>query len=260
MTTVTLTNTSIATAMLRIPSGSFLMGSADGGPFESPVHTVFLDEFLIDATLTTNSDFAAFVRATGYVTSAERVGHAWGFHNGVYGNVPALHWASFATPGRELHPVVFVSWHDAAAFAAWAGKRLPTEAEWERAAQPTPLSAGQPAEYPWGSDGPTGAQSNFARPPAEIPPTTPVASFAPNALGLYDMVGNVWQWCSDSYAPDYYAASPAANPAGPSTGETRVRRGGAWNVIQSFRLRYSNRGAAPPALAAPNIGFRCVRS
>ena len=242
--------------MLLIPRGSFQMGSADAGEFEGPPHEVFLDDFQMDAVPVTNGQFSRFVRETGYRTTAEEAGRAWGYKNGEFGLVPGLTWQAYATPDRELHPVVQVSWHDASAYCEWADKRLPTEAEWEKAAQ----GGAGGRLYPWGETAPNGTQSNFARGATEVPPTTQVAQFAANGFGLYDMVGNVWQWCADWFSETYYATGPGVNPPGPDAGATRVRRGGSWNVIQPFRLRCANRGAAPPATSTPNLGFRCVRS
>ncbi len=242
--------------MVLIPAGVFLMGSEDGGEFEQPVHEVYLDDYWIDETPVTNEQFAAFVEDTGYVTEAERQGAAWGYKDGKFSKIPGLCWQTYAIPGREDHPVVLVTWNDAKAFAEWAGKRLPTEAEWEKAARGGLVGK----LYPWGDEEPDGSQSNFAKPPAEIPPTTPVKQFPPNGYGLYDMVGNVWQLCQDWYGALYYAESPYKNPTGPQTGEYRVRRGGAWNVIQPFRLRCANRGAIAPNYPVPNVGFRCAKS
>lgn len=241
------------TGMVLIPRGSFLMGSEGWGEFESPIHQVHLDDFWMDETPVTNGQFAQFVEATGYQTEAEHLGEAWGYHNGEYCLISGLFWRSYALPEREEHPVVLVSWHDAVAYAQWAGKRLPTEAEWEKAAR-----GGLVGQlYPWSERSPDGSQCNFAQSPADVPPTTPVKAFPPNEYGLYDMVGNVWQWCADYFGEHYYAESPHKNPPGPSVGSHRVRRGGSWNVIQSFRLRTSNRGAMEATAAVPNVGFRC---
>ena len=242
--------------MTFIPAGTFLMGSEEGGEFELPVHEVDVDGFWMDETPVINGEFARFVEETGYWTDAERAGSAWGYAEGGYGQISGLSWRAYGGAGREKHPVVLVSWFDAIAYCKWMGKRLPTEAEWERAARGG--SAGR--LYPWGTDVPNGTQSNFARNPSVVPPTTEVGQFPPNEYGLYDMVGNVWQWCLDCYGEDYYSTSPKTNPTGPAAGPTRVRRGGSWNVIQPFRLRCANRGAALPKTCAPNIGFRCVRS
>jgi formylglycine-generating enzyme required for sulfatase activity len=241
-------------AMVLIPQGSFLMGSDGWGEFESPVHEVYLDDFWMDETPVTNAQFAQFAAETGYETGAERAGGAWGFGDSGYAFQGGLSWQSHALPERGDQPVVLVSWNDAQAYAQWAGKRLPTEAEWEKAAH----GPGAAQLFPWGYQAPTGVQSNFARPPAHVPPTTPVRQFPANGYGLYDLVGNVWQWCADWYSNGYYADSPGTNPPGPPSGVTRVRRGGSWNVIQAFRLRCANRGAMPPSDCAPNVGFRCV--
>lgn len=242
------------TDMVLIPSGSFLMGSLTGGEFEKPVHEVFLDAFLLDTTLVTNRQFKTFVQETKYVTQAEIKGSAWGYINGEFKEIDGFSWRSIAI-GREEHPVVLVTWEDAVAYSEWAGKRLPTEAEWEKAAQGGLTSK----LYTWGNEEPNGTQSNFAKNPSYIPPTTEVFKFPPNNYGIYDLVGNVWQWCSDWYAENYYNECSDNNPLGPATGTHRARRGGAWNVIQNFRLRCSNRGAADPTMAVPNLGFRCAK-
>jgi formylglycine-generating enzyme len=242
--------------MVLIPAGTFMMGSIGWGEFEIPVHEVYLDDFWMDETPVTNRDFARFVSETGYRTDAERAGAAWGYGSGAFSEVRRLSWHTYATPDREDHPVVLVSWNDSLAYCRWTEKRLPTEAEWEKAAR-GPL---REKLYPWGDTYPDGTQANFAGKPSEVPPTTRVKQFPPNGFGLYDTVGNVWQWCADWYADDYYRVSPRENPPGPASGSNRVRRGGSWNVIQPFRLRCANRGAMPPSAVAPNIGFRCVRS
>ncbi len=240
--------------MVLVPAGAFLMGSEAGGEFERPVHEVYLDAYWMDETLVTNCQFGEFVKATNHVTEAERAGAAWGYRAGRYRAIAGLSWRSYATPDRLEHPVLLVSWEDASAYARWAGKCLPTEAQWERGAR-----AGREQQaYPWGSEEPDGTQCNFARQPAEIPPTTPVRAFPTNDFGLYDLVGNVWQWCENWYQPDAYSVDPSMSPV-ESAGTHRARRGGAWNVIQPFRLRTANRGALDPHATAPNVGFRCVR-
>jgi sulfatase modifying factor 1 len=240
--------------MVLVPEGPFQMGSEGWGQFECPVHEVHLDGFWIDETPVTNAQFSEFVRHTGFRTEAEKAGLAWGFAAGKYGSVPGLSWRSYSLPGREDHPVVVVTWNDASAYARWAGKRLPTEAEWEKAAR-----GGSTGNlYPWGNELLDGCQCNFGKNPADVPPTTAVKEHRPNRFGIYDLVGNVWQWCADWYSEGYYVSSPRTNPTGPCGGVTRVRRGGSWNVIQSFRLRCANRGAMDPSSAVPNVGFRCA--
>lgn len=242
--------------MVRISSGPFWMGSDDGGEFEGPRRLVELDAFLIDVVPVTNRQFHEFTEATQYVTDAERMGAAWGFGDGAFSAIAGMNWRSHALCDREDHPAVLVSWNDATAYARWAGKRLPTEAEWEKAAS----GGSELGMYPWGVQEPDGTQCNWARAPQGVPPTTAVRTFPPNAYGLYDMVGNVWQWCADWFTPTSHAALPHVEPTGSEHQEHKVRRGGAWNVIQSFRLRCANRGAMNPSAMAPNVGFRCVKS
>lgn len=244
---------SVMSSMIKIPRGPFQMGSSEGGDFERPVHEVVLADFWMDSTLVTNREFRRFVQETGYVTQAERQGNAWGYDGTNFHQATGLSWLELAD-SRDDHPVVLVSWFDAATYAQWVGKRLPTEAEWEKAARGGLIGN----LYPWGDAAPNGLQCNFAAAPARIPPTTTVKQFPPNALGLFDMVGNVWQWCSDWYGESAYQDGVCCNPQGPPTGTHRVRRGGSWNVIQAFRLRCANRGAFDPSLSAPNIGFRCA--
>lgn len=243
-------------SMIQIPAGPFTMGSNAGGPFEGPEHEVKLPKFWIDKFPVTNAEFAHFAQKTGYKTEAEIQGGAYGFQNGEYKQfIEGLSWQSFHLAERAHHPVVLVSWNDAVAYAKWAGKRLPSEAEWEKAAR----GGLKGALYPWGESEPNGTQSNLAQSPSEIPPTTPVNQFSPNGYGLYDIVGNVWQWCADWYQEDIYAQRNDSNIQGPAQGKLKVRRGGSWNVIQSFRLRCANRGALPPEAVVPNIGFRCAK-
>jgi len=242
--------------MVLIPAGTFRMGSERGSPAEHPEHIVDLSEFWMDMTPVTNRAFAEFAAETGYKTDVELAGSAWGFCEGRFQNVAGLSWRVFAAPDREEHPVVLVTWNDAVAYCDWAGVRLPSEAEWERAAR----GGVDSAEFPWGDGVANGDQSNFAGNPLGTPATLPVGRYAPNGFGLFDIVGNVWQWCSDWFSETYYAESPFSDPAGPPIGITRVRRGGAWNVIQPFRLRCSNRGAMLPSQTATNMGFRCARS
>ena len=243
-------------AMIDIPAGTFRMGTVEGSAAERPIHEVELERFWLDATPVTNQAYAAFVKESGYQTEVEQSGGAWAFHQGRFQNTPGVCWKTFATKDREEHPVILVSWNDAVAFCDWANMRLPTEAEWEKAAR----GGRDGALYPWGEATPDGTQSNFAADPFGVPGTLCVTRHEPNGMGLFDMVGNVWQWCSDWHGEAFYAESPGANPMGPESGVTRVRRGGAWNVIQPFRLRCANRGAMLPSQTATNMGFRCAHS
>jgi formylglycine-generating enzyme required for sulfatase activity len=277
-------------ATMPLPGGDFLMGTdgaygypADG---EGPAHTVSLSPFRIAAHAVTNSDFARFAEATGHVTDAERYG--WSFVFGgllpddfeetravaqtpwwrqVYG----ADWRhpqgpQSALAGRGDHPAVHVSWNDAQVFCAWSGTRLPTEAEWEYAARGGLVGH----HFPWGDDlEPDGEhrmnvfQGNF---PLEntcadgYAGTAPVGSYEPNGYGLYNMTGNVWEWCADWFDPCYYAVSPADDPPGPASGTHRVMRGGSYLCHASYcnRYRVDARSANEPDSSTGNLGFRVV--
>lgn len=241
--------------MVLIPAGGFLMGSEDGGEAERPQRRIELPAFWMDRTPVSNGDYALFVAATGYVTEAETRGSGWGLQAGRYGWVEGLSWHSFATHERAEHPVVLVSWNDASAFAAWAGKQLPTEAQWERVAR----GPSGECTYPWGEREPDSSHCAWNGQAGDAPATRPVGSYPANQFGAADLVGNVWQWCRDVYRPFYDSTRCLDAASDPPPSETlRARRGGAWNVIQSFRLRCANRGAMDASASAPNVGFRCV--
>jgi sulfatase modifying factor 1 len=258
--------------------------AADG---EVPVHRVELTAFHIDETAVTNAQFATFVRATGHVTDAERFETSAVFHSEVaaapadiLGPVPGTPWwitvrgASWRSPEgprsdvsrRQNHPVVHISWHDATAYAAWAGKRLPTEAEWEYAAR----GGLEARRYPWGDElAPRGRwRCNIWQ--GEFPhhnsaedghvTTAPVKAYTRNGHGLWNTSGNVWEWCGDWFASDYYASSPAADPTGPADGQTKVMRGGSYLCHDSYchRYRVAARSSNTPDSSAANLGFRCA--
>jgi sulfatase modifying factor 1 len=305
--------------MVWIPGGEFSMGCAaqshcgrDMTADARPIHRVGLDAFWIDRTEVTNAEFARFVEATGYVTTAEteprrddlpglshvalRPGSTvftpplqkisrddfqqwWHFVEGATWRHPEGPQSTIQR--RQNFPVVQVSFADATAYASWAGKRLPTEAEWEFAARGG--MAGQP--YAWGADfRPKGKW--MANTWQGVFPTTnsaadgfaglaPVASFPPNGYGLYDMAGNVWQWCSDWYRADYYHQTAAAgavlrdpkgpagswDPAEPSVAK-RVQRGGSFLCSAQYCASYimGSRGKGDPKTASNHLGFRCVMS
>ncbi len=281
--------------MKRLPGAEFLMGNerdygfpADG---EGPVHAVRLDPFWIDECAVTNEQFNAFVNATGYKTEAERFGWSFVFaghlsrqqlERAVRAVVQGSEWwcrvdgATWRHPEgagsnikqRWAHPVVHVSWHDALAYCAWAGKRLPTEAEWEYAAR-----GGLPAgnRFPWGDELEPDGRHRMNVWQGEFPTrntaadgfdgTCPARTYRTNAYGLYCMTGNVWEWCWDWFDAGYYRVSESANPRGPASGDRRVMRGGSYLCHASYcnRYRVDARSSNTPDSSTTNLGFRCVR-
>jgi formylglycine-generating enzyme len=293
--------------MVWIPGGQYWMGANDDAmPDARPVHLVTVDGFWMDETEVTNAQFAKFAEATGYLTVAERKPDAKDYpgadpamlvpgsivftptkqpvpldnHMAWWRYVPGANWGHPEGPesdlkGRENHPAVHICWDDAVAYAKWAGKRLPTEAEWEFAAR----GGLDRKRFIWGDELlPKGKwqvnnwQGHF---PNEnicgdgFERTAPVRSFEPNGYGLYDMAGNVWEWCSDWYRPDYYAESAGQNPKGPAssfdplepTVPKRVQRGGSFLCSDLYCVRYlpGARGKGAPDSAASHVGFRCVQ-
>ena len=258
--------------MARIPAGVFLMGSRDKAPDEAPVHEVAVDAFWIDRREVTVAEFGAFMAATRYRTEAERFGWSEVFDRvrGEWTRVDGADWRHPEGPGSSgapEEPVSQVSWNDAQAFARWAGKRLPTEAEWEYAARGG--LAGR--IYAWGDELRPGGrvmanwwQGTFpARDIGEdgYRGRAPVGRFPPNGYGLYDVIGNVWEWCADWYGPAYYRGSPRRDPRGPASGKERVMRGGSWMCSENFcsNYRVASRSRATPDSGLNNVGFRCAR-
>lgn len=277
----------------HIPGGIYTLGdsSGDGLPSdgEVPVHDIELESFDIDATPVTVSQFKTFVDATGYLTEAEVLGISAVFHllvsaptEDIMGSIADTPWwigvrgANWQRPGgrashtegAEDHPVVHVSWNDAAAYCRWAMRRLPTEAEWEVAARGGLHSS----TFPWGNDPIDGSdgiwRANVWQ--GEFPThntaadgwvgTAPVRSYAPNGYGLWQPVGNVWEWCADYFDPHYYSCSPAKSPQGPERGRQRVLRGGSYLCHPSYCNRYRNsaRSSNTPDSSMGNAGFRTV--
>lgn len=277
-----------------------------------PIHRVFVDGFWMDTTEVTNEQFARFVQATGYVTVAERTPRAEDFPGALPENLTAgsivfsapdhavplndqFQWWSYVKAAnwrhplgptsdltnRERHPVVHVAYEDAMAYARWAGKRLPTEAEWEFAARGG--LAGKP--YVWGDELRPGGRWMANTHQGHFPNhdsgedrffgAGPVAQFPANGYGLHDVAGNVWEWASDWYRPDYYADLAAAsgvarNPQGPDasfdpgepTARKRVHRGGSFLCTEQYCSRYmvGTRGKGEVSTGTNHLGFRCVRS
>jgi formylglycine-generating enzyme required for sulfatase activity len=305
--------------MVLIPGGSFSMGAADdiAQADEQPVHTVSVDTFLMDEHEVTNAEFAAFVAATHYITTAEKpiskeemmqglppgspepdssllqagslvfsppdhavplddVSQWWAF-------VPGASWQHPEGPdsnisGREQHPVVHISWDDANAYARWAGKRLPTEAEWEYAAR----GGLAKQAFTWGSEAITSGKPKANTWNGHFPyentktdgfyNTAPVKTYAANGYKLYDMAGNVWEWCADWYDANYYQQVPnaAQNPGGPAKGfdpadpsaPKRVIRGGSFMCSDEYcsGYRVTARMKTTPTSGLANLGFRCAKN
>lgn len=275
--------------MVLIPAGEFQMGTdpaeipklveflksqgisiakEDWFKDETPRHTVYVDAFYMDVYEVTNAQYRKFVQETGH-----REPEGWKIES-ITGRSVGLKsefkpWAD-SDFNKDNQPVVCVSWEDAKAYAEWAGKRLPTEAEWEYAARGGLVGK----RYVWGDDWPPPKDSgNFADetlkktfPKARIIDgyddgyayAAPVGSYKPNGYGLYDMAGNVWEWCADWYDKDYYAYSPKLNPKGPDWGSDRVLRGGSWLSYLGSNLRAAGRSNFAP-IDDSGVGFRCVQ-
>jgi formylglycine-generating enzyme required for sulfatase activity len=279
-----------AEGMIRLDGGTFLMGTdteegfpADG---EGPVREVTIDPILIDAGPVTNHHFREFVDATGYATEAERFGWSFVFRGHIPSelidrHVPDLNWwckvngAAWLHPegpdtnieSRGDYPVVHVSWNDAVAYCAWAGKRLPREAEWEYAAR----GGLERKLYPWGDElTPEGRhlcniwQGDFPQHDTGEDGYTapaPARAFPPNGFGLYGITGNTWEWCADWFHPSWHVTATRVNPVGPSAGSAKLMKGGSYLCHRSYcnRYRVAARTSNTPDSSTTNIGFRCVR-
>lgn len=291
-------DTSSTEGMVRIPAGDFLMGNEQDDAFpgdgEGPVRRVSVPEFYIDAYAVTNEKFTAFTAATGYVTDAQRYGWSFVFHrhlpakfverlrktNAVVGlewwlAVPGARWdrplgERSDVKDRMNYPAVHVSWNDAVAYARWAGKRLPTEAQWEYAAR-----GGLDAKrYPWGDELTPGGRHRCNIWQGKFPDNDtgedghrgacPVGAFEPNGYGLYNVSGNVWEWCNDFFSPDHHVIASDAtrvNPTGLASGTHVLQKGGSFLCHRSYcnRYRVAARTGNTPDSSSANAGFRCVR-
>jgi formylglycine-generating enzyme required for sulfatase activity len=305
--------------MVRIPAGEFMMGASDdeGRPDEYPQHKVKVDSFWMDAAEVTNAQFEKFVKATGYITTAERkpdweelkkqlpagtlkpddsllvaaslvftppdhpiplndVSQWWSWEKGADWKHP--HGPNSTIKGKENYPVVQLSWDDAIAYCKWTGKRLPTEAEWEWAAR----GGLKNNKYPWGNEDVESGHAKANTWQGSFPDkntdwdkyynAAPVRSFSPNGYGLYDMAGNVWEWCNDWYRSDYYKQlkdQVSQSPKGPAdsydpiepTMPKRVVRGGSFLCNASYckGYRVTSRMKTSPDTGLEHTGFRCVR-
>jgi len=249
--------------MALIPAGEFTMGTDEpqANADQRPAHKVYLDAFYMDKTEVTNAQFEEFILAGGYKTRKYWTKAGWEFiqKERFFYSSPRRETYRIQTPlafgGNTVstapdHPVIGVSWYEAAAYATWAGKRLPTEAEWEKAARGT-----KERTYPWGN------KMDFSKlryfPHQEK--VKPVGSFPKGAspYGVLDLAGSVWEWCADWYDENSYPQSQKKNPQGPATGDAKVLRGGGWDSIR-LQLRCTHRYAEKPTHRAYTIGFRCV--
>lgn len=281
--------------MVLIPAGAFRMGSAGeeiiAGDGEGPARTVHVSPFLIDSTCVTNAQFSRFVEQTGHVTDAEKFGWSYVFDALVapsaitrgrpvgtpwWCGIDGACWASPEGPGsdwraRADHPVVHVSWNDAQAYATWAGLRLPTEAEWEKAAR----GGVKGSIFPWGDELLCGGERRANTWQGDFPTvstaadgavgTVPAMSFLPNGYGLYNAVGNVWEWTADRWSVGWHASDrqeTRIDPKGPPSGTERVIRGGSYlcHVSYCTRYRLSARSRNSPDSTTGHMGFRCAQS
>jgi formylglycine-generating enzyme required for sulfatase activity len=219
--------------MVEIPAGPFTMGTDSGEPNEAPAHEVDLPAFMIDKFEVTNADFAVFVEATGYETYAEKQG--------------STSWRAAYAEGKDSHPVVYMTFDDAMAYCTWAGKRLPTEAEWEKAAR-----GPEGFLFPWGNDwDPTKANVKESG----LRGTATVGSYLPNGHNLCDTAGNVWEWVDSPY--EAYPGSDYQDSK--YSPDLRGLRGGGW-FDDEGQVRATNRNAGDPTITAnDDIGFRCAK-
>jgi formylglycine-generating enzyme len=275
--------------MVSLPGGVFVVGSDDQFVYpedgENP-REVELGAFMIDSCAVSNREFAEFVAATAYVTEAERFGWSFVFGGLLPDDFPPtrgvaaapwwrqVHGADWRHPEgpqsdvgeRPDHPVVHVSFNDARSYCAWAGKRLPTEAEWEFAAR----GGLDRATFPWGDELEPGGEHRMNVWQGRFPDentladgyfgTSPVDAFAPNGYGLYNVTGNVWEWTADWFDPSFRPQDRRKDPAGPPTGTRKVQKGGSHLCHASYcrRYRVAARQGNEPDSSAGNLGFRCA--
>jgi formylglycine-generating enzyme required for sulfatase activity len=225
-------------SMVRVPAGEFMMGSSGGDPDELPVHKVYVDAFFMDKHQVVVAQYARFLEATHHERPAD--------------------WTVMNKPYNQNRPVANVNWAEADAYCKWAGKRLVTEAEWEKAARGTDGRI-----YPWGNEPPTRFHANSGKEVwSNHSALTPVGTFeeGKSPYGVYDMAGNVWEWVADWYDQGYYKTSPLKNPTGPSKGEYKVIRGGSWGSNGITDLRSSDRETHLPSFQGFGTGFRCAKT
>jgi sulfatase modifying factor 1 len=280
--------------MCEIPEGTFRMGTDSDVGFpqdgEGPAREVAVDAYYVDAHAVTNAEFYRFVEETGYTTDAERYGWSFVFEDFLtpeaeenrrgmaqgaewWAAIDGANWLHPFGPGSSIedrldHPVVHVSWNDAVAYCEWAGKRLPTEAEWEKAARGGLTGA----KFPWGDELKPDGEHRCNIWQGEFPEenevedgyafTAPVDAFEPNGYGLFNVSGNVWEWCADWFSAEYHTTEEydPDDPVGPADGDSRVMRGGSHLCHRSWcnRYRVAARSKNTPDSSTSNIGFRTV--
>jgi len=253
--------------MALIPEGNFVMGGEDDDlKLVAPFHEVYVDAFYMDVYEITNEQFSRFLNDVkpsegknnkrwnwlvirDDLETEERF--SWWPTEIIYENGKYI-----ALEGHKNHPVLTVSWYAADEYCKWAGKRLPTEAEWERAAR----GGLKKKRFPWGDEIPTGGLifDRVWNDNIQAAPTGPVGNYLPNGYGLYDMAGNVWEWVYDWFDPKYYEKSPPQNPKGPDSGDLKVLRGGAWHN-HAMALRVAIRNTEDPMATSDGVGFRCAK-
>ncbi|SEO52637.1 formylglycine-generating enzyme family protein [Paenibacillus sp. OV219] len=279
--------------MVHLAGGSFLMGTDDSEGFpadgEGPIREVTLEPFYMDPCAVSNAEFARFIDETGYATETEQFGWSFVFHALVspetakkvvsvvqstpwWWVVQGADWRHPEGPDSDIasrldHPVAQVTWKDAEAYCRWAGKRLPTEAEWEYAARGGLMQK----RYPWGDELKQGGEHRCNIWQGKFPTknhasdgyvgTSPVNAYLPNGYGLYNMSGNVWEMCSDWFSPNDHLTGPRHNPKGPAKGTAKSMRGGSFLCHKSYcnRYRVAARSSNTPDSSSSNIGFRCAR-
>lgn len=262
--------------MVLIPSGSFMMGCADGQEMEKPVHEVEVDAFYMDTHEVTIGEFRKFVGATKYVTDAEKGKGGYMWTGKDMAQVAGINWrhdelGKEHPRSEDNHPVANLSWNDASAYAKWVGKRLPTEAEWEYAAR----GGAKGYKFAWGNE-PLGEKvvanvSDESHAKVREWPYTkgyddgytfaaPVGSFMPNSFGLYDMEGNSWEWCIDYFDATYYSRSPKKNPRNDDANadQKRVMRGNSFDARPGM-MRLSRRTSDVQSNTYTETGLRCVK-
>jgi len=268
-----MTNPIDRAGMVYVPAGEFLMGSedSDAESDEGPEHSVYLDAFWIYKYEVTNAQFATFVAKTGYETEAEKIGFGYVYNWGMLYSIDGAFWAEPQGPGSDIkslgdHPAIHVTWQDANEYCLWAGERLPTEAEWEKAAR-----GEDGRKYPWGNSDTSDLYANYCDKNCiydwhdesqddGFQNTAPVGSY-PDGVSPYevmDMAGNVQEFVFDWQGEKYYE-TPGANPTGPEDGRYHIIRGGAWNTSAHFLTTWDRFGAAP-GYEDDTIGFRCAHS